>query len=813
MDEAEQGLHDLLLGRLLADETVDDEVSGLVLAAWADEEELADAAAGLPASAADLAGRRPEAPHPEVYLAAVHVEGFRGIGAPSTLPLRPGPGLTLVTGRNGSGKSSFAEAAELALTGSNRRWSGRTNVWREGWRNLHADGSTSVSVDLITAGANGTTRIERTWEPDAPLEGGRWTRQAAKDKREDFDGATWGAAMETYRPFLSYSELGALIDGKPSELYDAMKRLLGLDALTAAQERSRAARKQLSDQARAVGAQRRAFRSEFAESEDPRIVRAVELLTPTSPDLVAVAELISGADAPDDAVATLHAVIALRLPDSEAMRAAATKIRETADVHTELAGSELGDADRVARLLRAALHDHVDAGTTTCPVCEQGTLDDAWRENADRRACELEQTAADMRQATAELNEAVAAGRALVHRVPDALAGDLPLDADDARIAWKAWEDAGRTEGPAGLAQALEATFPTVVDAVSGLRRLAELQLAQRDEIWAPVARRLSAWHGESEEVAARADRLAALERAEGWLSATVGQLRDQRLAPFAEQSQRVWQALRQQSNVDLGPVRLDGANTRRRVAMDVRVDGVDGGTALGVMSQGELHALGLSLFLPRATVDQSPFRFVLIDDPVQAMDPAKVDGLARVLADVATARQVVVFTHDDRLSDAVRRLDLPATVWEVARGERSVVEMRRSDDPVTRYLDDARAMALTKDLPPDIRSELVASCCRSAVEAACHLKIRTVRLGSGRTHADVEAVLAEATTTNKKATLAVFDDPARGGDLLGRIKSAAGPRAVDALQKCKQGAHHGLTGNLRPFIQDVEKLTDWLQQ
>lgn len=73
-----------------------------------------------------------------MFLAAIHVEGFRGAGPPATLPLRPGPGLTLVTGRNGSGKSSFAEAAELTLTGDSRRWPGRTVVWRKGWRNLHS---------------------------------------------------------------------------------------------------------------------------------------------------------------------------------------------------------------------------------------------------------------------------------------------------------------------------------------------------------------------------------------------------------------------------------------------------------------------------------------------------------------------------------------------------------------------------------------------------------------------------------------------------------------------------------------------------
>ena len=43
-----------------------------------------------------------------------------------------------------------------------------------------------------------------------------------------------------------------------------------------------------------------------------------------------------------------------------------------------------------------------------------------------------------------------------------------------------------------------------------------------------------------------------------------------------------------------------------------------------------------------------SPFRFLFIDDPVQAMDPAKVDGLARVLESTA-AGQTIVFTHDYR--------------------------------------------------------------------------------------------------------------------------------------------------------------------
>jgi hypothetical protein len=102
-------------------------------------------------------------------------------------------------------------------------------------------------------------------------------------------------------------------------------------------------------------------------------------------------------------------------------------------------------------------------------------------------------------------------------------------------------------------------------------------------------------------------------------------------------------------------------------------------------------------------------------------MDPAKVDGLARLLSEVAIDRQVIVFTHDDRLPEALRRLQLPATVWEAVRRERSVVELKKNDDPVTRYIDDARAIALTGDLPEQARAVVVAGFCRSALEAACH--------------------------------------------------------------------------------------------
>lgn len=813
MNQAEQGLHDLLTERLRADPTIDEQLSRIILAAWAGDEALAAVLAGGEAEDTAVGSTAPVEPAAEVFLAAIHVQGFRGVGPSTTLELRPGPGLTLITGRNGSGKSSFAEAAELALTGDSKRWSGRTAVWRKGWRNLHAPAPAGVGIDLLTVGAPGRTRIARRWADGDDLNGGRWTVQRSGGERTDFDGAAWREDMVTYRPFLSYSELGALIDGRPTELHDAMHNLLGLGPLTDLKDRLRRARKALTDQAKALSDSRKQLRADLADVDDPRAARAAALLTATRPDLSAVAELVAGARDDPSGGAALVALTALEAPDADQVHRTTARLRGAADRAGELSTAENRAADLVAGLLRGALDHHDGHGTTPCPVCRTGTLDDAWRTDTVDRAAELERTVAALRAAGAELTAAVAAGKALTAHRPAVLTGPVPIDIQAITQAWSNWQDAGRTAGAAELAHALDAALTPLTTAVADATARAHRALAHRDEVWAPLARRLGAWHDGAAAAAAAKPVLDLLTRALQWLTDTSDSLRDQRLAPFADASQHVWQTLRQQSNVDLGPVKLDGKGNFRHVALDVSIDGTDGGEALGVMSQGELHALGLSLFLPRATVEQSPFRFVLIDDPVQAMDPAKVDGLARVLAEVAVGRQVVVFTHDDRLADAVRRLETPATVWEVQRGERSVVELRYSEDPVSRYLDDARAMALTDDLPADLRGELVATCCRSAVEAASHAKIRRVRLGRGERHTDVEHLIAEAKSTSNTVTLAVLDDPRKGADLLRTVREQQGAGAVEALQRCRQGAHHGLSGDLRPFVNDVKRLTDWIQQ
>ena len=107
-------------------------------------------------------------------------------------------------------------------------------------------------------------------------------------------------------------------------------------------------------------------------------------------------------------------------------------------------------------------------------------------------------------------------------------------------------------------------------------------------------------------------------------------------------------------------------------------------------------HSSGtaLALFLPRATLPTSRFGFVMVDDPVHAMDPAKVDGLARVLERIGRTHQVIVFTHDDRLPEAVRRIGIDARILLVSRSVGSRVEVTTGSDPTSRYFDEAHAVA-----------------------------------------------------------------------------------------------------------------------
>ena len=752
------------------------------------------------------------APQPGLFLRAVRVRGFRGIGRESVLRIAPGPGLTLVVGRNGSGKSSFAEAVEIALTGANRRWEGRSAVWRAGWRNMHCDSTTRIAVDVVAEGA-GEYSIVREWSSADDLPGGSWTRR--RDGRDDgeFRVRDWASALELYRPFLSYSELGAVADGRPSDLFDALHRLLGLDDVSTALDRTRTRRIELERAAKQSRDGHQALLAELTTIADDRADRVAAILRAPAPELEEIARELAGVRHDPGGVAALQAVAALRIPTAAQVDVAATAVQQAA---AQLVASATGDLEselRVVDMLRHAVEHTGGMDDSHCPVCGRGALDATWRRESTARIAAAEQRAAALTTARNTLDEAVAAVRALIEPVPaelDSMTAAPNIDPVEVRLAWVTWSALAELE-PAATTARLRDTYADLAARLEVLQGAVHKELDRIDAVWTPLAPRIAAWLHEARLVAAADPELRTVRRAEEWLKAAAAGLRDERMAPLADHARRIWGGLRQRSNVDLGAIRLQGnAGASRKVLLDVTVDDADG-TALGVMSQGELHALGLALFLPRATVAESPFGFVMIDDPVQAMDPAKVDGLARVLAAVArSGRQVVVFTHDERLAEAVRRLRLDATVLEVQRREQSQVEVRGVEDPVRRYLADARALQRTRQLPRAIATELVITCCRSAIEAAALARARRELLSAGIDHREVEARVERTRTTWETVSLAIFGVPDRVDDL-NELLDREAPWARAVVRDAAAGAHIRIRRGSADLIDDTKRFVAWL--
>jgi recombinational DNA repair ATPase RecF len=809
------GIRSLVLSRLEADGPVDEAWSGLVLAALdgkgALEAELEGAAASPQATAARTAPARVGA-----FLQSIAVEGFRGIGPMRTLELRPGPGLTLVVGRNGSGKSSFAEGLEVLLTGDSLRWKERAAVWREGWRNLHHPAA-SLSATFLVEGERGPCLVSRRWEPEAAFEAADAAAQLHEQPRSELGSLGWAAALRTHRPFLSYNELGSLLDEGPSKLYDALSSILGLEdlveALGALQEARRSREKALKDATDARGG----LLERLRDVDDARARQVAVALEGKEWDLGAIDEALGGVAASGAGageIDVLRGIASLEPPDPARVAAAVAEMRGAAAAVRSAQETAAARSRDAAALLESALVYHAAHGDGDCPVCgRKGALDGAWSKKQRDAAARLREAA---READAVHQRAEAARRqweGLVSLKADAFAraAEVGLDLGELALALGTWVKAGTLTDLGALADHVESASGPLREAVVRLRDSARAELGRKEDAWRPAAVEVAAWLAGAREAVRGASDLKRLKSAEAWLKKAAAGIRDDRFAPIAEKAAGIWEHLRQQSHVELGRIQLTGEGTRRRVALDVTVDGVEG-AALGVMSQGELHSLALSLFVPRATLPESPFRFIVIDDPVQSMDPARVDGLARVLESASADRQVVVFTHDDRLPEAVRRLDIAAEIIEVTRRDASVVELRRALDPVGRYLEDALAVAGAADLPSSAAARVVPGLCRLGLEAACMEVVRRRRLGRGEPHAEVERALGDAGSLMRLLALGLFDDVERGGDVLARLQREAGAPLAEALKQCDGGAREVHAAAAVELVRHSSKLAAWLR-
>lgn len=803
----EQSLTEIVWGLLDTDSSLDEHAKYAVIAALDSDQALQEQIDGTAAPVERPGKEDLETVEPlGAYLKSITVAGFRGIGPRATLAVSPYPGITVISGRNGSGKSSFAEGLEFALTGQSYRWRNkRAKMWADSWRNLHEGKPCEVRVEFAVPGSK-TTTIGVDWADTAELNGSdTWTQVAGAKKQAGTSILGWSNAIDIYRPLLTYDEIGGLLDQEPSKLYDALATLLGLEEIHDAEQRLAALLSERKHPRAQAAIALKDLKTLLDTSDDPRAGEAAKLVRKRPADLAAITNLVSGADSPQTlTLAALRTAAEISAPDLGEVSAATSSLRECNSRLLELADEALANAEQRSALLRLALTYRETGIDEHCPVCGVGTLDTAWDEHTRSFLMAEDERLSAYRTAQYNVNRARQTALDLVARLADA----RPVDGVSLP-SLSAYADAVATAravpvDPAGLAEHLDDAMLPVVDALTEFQAEAAAAVATLEDAWAPVAAKISGWLSLEHTARSTDDVVALLDAAKKWVTANANVLRNQRMQPIADRAREIWSQLRQESNVDISSITLQGARTHRKAVLKGSVDGQPA-AALTVMSQGELHALALALFIPRATAQASPFRFIILDDPIQAMDPAKIEGFISVLRRLAETRQVIVFSHDDRLAASIRQLGVPAQLLEVTRETGSSITVKTANNPAKRYADDAFALVADDNVDDEIKRRAAPGLFRLAVESAAQQVFYAKRAAAGEPHDESELEWELYKKTNQRVALAVH------GDAKADISAWRSYREhrYPTLTICNRGSHGNIPGLTKDDVQCLHRTVD----
>ena len=266
----------------------------------------------------------------------------------------------------------------------------------------------------------------------------------------------------------------------------------------------------------------------------------------------------------DNALAErLQGVLSLSLPPAAGLVfAAAERLTAAQRRIAELTGTAAEDARRLAGTAHHGAGNS-DAGHQggPCPVCGGRVLDDTWATSMSEEIERLTRVAAEAHAAHTELTAAIRALRNLIPAEPAALSADLRGEADAAptKDAWQRWTILAAEGSPEDLATDATELSAALRTALGKTQAQAREALRKRSEDWQPVAAAMAAWVSQARISQRATIALASLKKAIAWLRETGKDVRNARLEPLAEVSSRVWEMLRQESNVE--PAHPPGRN------------------------------------------------------------------------------------------------------------------------------------------------------------------------------------------------------------------------------------------------------------
>jgi ABC-type Mn2+/Zn2+ transport system ATPase subunit len=691
-------------------------------------------------------------------LVRIRILGFQGVGVPFDLTIDPTPGITVVHGPNGSGKSSVADAVETALLGRPRPSTpassgARAPLWdrrhcgRDAQR-AHVQVTLQHGVEELVL----TTRID----PDGRVVQRTVTHDdGGGPVAIHLDDGTWQSALAGHRPVFGYAALERQVQ-TAANLREFLEPLLAyggcVEALKAAVDEAAApslaaathfnnALYQTRDTVSTVDAERR-------RDDEPDLPPLTWPAIVDDPETWIAAHGLTD-EAAEITEVTLGHGARIRTALDQALAAVDEAEAAETSLHARLSGP--------LHALHAAATTLDDPGQT-CPVC--GSADVAW---VPSLASQLDGLVA--------LDQLLRTARAQLRRLGDALNRDLepivevlehgvcdPEIVAAARPTFEAsavlrshLDEHGGTptaDTRAALraaAQALtgDAWSAAVADAANRAEHRAGWLRARR----AAVLPLLRVW------TAAAADG----RDAESWSAArtSVGDLRNVVRAERAGTLNNLAAAAVRDLLADVGLTLTDVSVQTYQAGLHV-TDESGQPVELSMLSAGQRNALLLAPLL--AVAQGGPFRFLVIDDPVHALDEIRVDLLARKLYDIAQNRRVLVLTHDERLTEHLIALTPTCDVHSIERDiATGAVTTTARAAMWTVLIADARAtLAEITKQPRGVTispTDLVRGFCRMAVDAALRQLVTTAAIAHRRdVHDDLDGLDAAKRTKDRFA-------------------------------------------------------------
>jgi chromosome segregation protein len=630
-----------------------------------------------------------------MILTNLKISGFRGIQNSITVPI--GAGFTVITGRNGTGKTSLCDAIEFAITGVISRFSEKETEKGENiadylwWR-----GATTASrrqVELELKGDDGKP-VSRIITP---------ARKAGFDPSILYEHVT--APPDPVKVLCQTSifrdELIAdfSTDLSETERFEFVNRAIGLSELLTLESRGSEYQKAITKQLDTVERQYEDARAEVARitAEIAQQTTAVGTLSTNVEEALQAASIATGQQLSDATVAVrllnesttrlrrdLDRIVRMQsefknLSELETRREQLERQSQALSSELEQLHRRLQEVEHHSQeAMRAATAEQEKAPFSAalaqlreyggriglrdgrCPLCGVEVTADQFRKHLAEITTEIQQQNRRMQEVTATQAETSEALRRIrsEHQTASVTVGQIRAEIDSI----VAVTDRTRTELAAlGIGFSVEEIEAAMQKRASELERLERHITALGSlvamEVVARLRRQLDAAQKNAADLAKRSERLSAANQNAASFTNTAKrvsrEILEERLAALNPLLSELYFRLRPHVDYDDVTYRMRG-DVRRFLRLEVG----DDINPRFIFSSGQRRALGLA-FLLSVYLSRPWCRLqtLVLDEPIQHIDDYRALHLVELLSSIRQlGRQMVCTVEDPELADLLCR-------------------------------------------------------------------------------------------------------------------------------------------------------------